>query len=66
MVEVAGSAHVGIGGDLDGVSALPAGIQGVQDLPLLSAALLEAGLDEAQVAQILGGNWLRILGQVWR
>lgn len=66
MVEVAGVDHVGLGGDLDGVTALPRGLAGVQDLPALTALLLAAGLSEADVEKILGGNWLRVFSRVWK
>ncbi|MBU6427605.1 MAG: membrane dipeptidase, partial [Cyanobacteria bacterium REEB65] len=66
MVDVAGSDHVGLGGDFDGITSLPRGLTGVQDLPKLTAVLLERGLAEDEVAKILGGNWLRVFGQVWR
>jgi len=58
---VGGHGVLGLGADLDGISALPAGFEGVQDLPRVTAALLEAGLDETAVAAWLGGNWLRVL-----
>ncbi len=66
MIEVAGLDHVGLGGDFDGVTALPDGLGGVQDLSALTAGLLEQGLAEPDAAKILGGNWLRVFGQVWK
>ena len=44
MIKIAGVEHVGIGSDFDGVECLPQGIDGVQDLPKITAALVEARL----------------------
>jgi len=38
----------------------PAGISGIRELPNFTQALLDRGLDRAQVAGIMGGNWLRV------
>ena len=38
----------------------PAGV------PLITAALPERGLGEAEVAAIMGGNWMKVLGGSWR
>ena len=62
--EVAGIDHVGIGSDFDGVPALPAGLQTASGLPLLTARLLERGLSEGDVEKILGGNFLRVFGEI--
>ena len=62
--EVAGIDHVGIGSDFDGVPALPTGLQTAAGLPLLTARLLERGLSEGDVEKVLGGNFLRLFGQI--
>jgi membrane dipeptidase len=57
--------HVGIGSDLDGgfgAADIPAELDTVADLPLLAQALRDKGYDEGAVRNILGGNWLRLLG----
>ncbi|HEU4527824.1 MAG TPA: membrane dipeptidase [Actinomycetota bacterium] len=46
-------------GEVDGLGT-PAGV------PLITAALLDHGLPEAEVAAVLGGNWVRVLGSTWR
>jgi membrane dipeptidase len=43
----------------------PAGVDRVRKLPNLTAAMLARGWEEATIRKILGGNWLRLLGQVW-
>ncbi len=35
-------------------------------VPLITGALLERGLSEAEVAGVMGGNWMRVLGATWR
>jgi membrane dipeptidase len=60
--KVAGVDHVGIGGDLDGVSTLPLGLErGVSQYPVLLAELLRRGWTDEEVKQAAGGNVLRAL-----
>ncbi|MBN1956297.1 MAG: membrane dipeptidase [Anaerolineae bacterium] len=61
---VGDAAHVGLGSDFDGgfgAESAPAGIDTVADLPKIAAALGERGYADAQVAAIMGENWLRLL-----
>ena len=53
--------HIAIGGDLDGISEMPAGFSGVQDYPKLAERLLERGLDEATLKQIFWSNALGVI-----
>ena len=46
-------------GDVVGLGT-PAG------MPLVTAALLARGLSEAEVARVMGGNWMRVLLTTWR
>jgi membrane dipeptidase len=59
--EVAGIDHVGIGGDFDGTSQLPAGLGDVSCYPALFAELLARGWSEADCARLGSGNILRVL-----
>lgn len=63
IIEVAGWEHVGLGADWDGGG----GVRGYEDitaLPKVVQALLDAGYNDTQVSAILGGNTLRLIGQV--
>ncbi len=64
MLQVVGPHHVGIGTDFDGISALPQGIDSAADLPKLTAALVARGYPPATIHQLLGGNLLRVLGEI--
>ena len=64
VVKLAGIDHVGIGSDWDGISSVPAGLEDVSKMPLLTAALLERGYSQQDVKKILGGNFLRVMRQV--
>lgn len=59
--EVAGAAHIGLGGDFDGVSALPAGLQDVSCYPDLLAELAGRGWSDGDLAALTSGNILRVL-----
>jgi membrane dipeptidase len=48
--------HIALGGDLDGVSKLPGGFEGVQSWPVLAARLMERGLSEDTVRDIYWNN----------
>ncbi len=59
--DVAGLAHIGIGGDYDGASNFPAGMEDVSGYPLLWAELRSRGYAECDLAAIGSGNVLRAL-----
>ena len=59
--KVAGPDHVGIGGDFDGVTTLPAGLEDVSKYPALTAELLRRGWTEDDVRKALGLNILRVM-----
>lgn len=61
---VAGVDHVGLGGDFDGVSALPDGLGGVETYPALIAELYRRGWTDADVRKLLGENVLRVMRRV--
>lgn len=64
VAQVAGIDHVGLGSDFDGFPILPEGLQSAADLPKITAALVERGYREEQLAKLLGGNLLRVFGEV--
>lgn len=59
-IDVGGEDCVGLGGDLDGVDALPAGIDGVQDYPRIVGALRDAGLSDTQVEKVCWTSFARV------
>ena len=61
-IQVAGVDHVGMSGDFDGGGGLE-GLDQVSDYPKITAALLKAGYTKDDVANIWGGNALRVLKQ---
>ena len=66
IVKLVGIDHVGIGSDFDGVQAVPSDLKSVADLPNLTAELLRRGYSESDIDKILGGNMLRVMGEVER
>ena len=60
--EVAGVDHVGLGGDYDGVSDLPDGLEDVTGYPRLLAALAERGWSDEDLARLTCRNVLRAMG----
>ncbi len=64
VAQVAGIDHVGLGSDFDGFPILPEGLRSAADLPKITAALVERGYHAEQMAKLLGGNLLRVFGEV--
>ena len=63
-INIGGEACIGLGGDLDGISFMPAGINGVEGYPLIPEALAAAGLTEAQIEKVCWRNMARVFGEV--
>ncbi len=67
IAKIAGVDHVGLGSDFDGVSgAMPEGIDSAADLPRITQAMLDRGYTAGDIRKILGGNLLRVFGEVER
>jgi len=62
--KVAGPDHVGIGGDFDGITTVPVGLEDVSKYPALTAELLRRGWAEEDVRKALGLNVLRVMRDV--
>jgi len=60
IVKLAGIDFVGLGSDFDGIEAGPKELNGVQDFPLITKALLDRGYSKKDVRKILGENFLRV------
>lgn len=63
-IAVGGEECIGLGGDLDGIEFMPAGITGIESYPLLAESLLAAGLTAAQVEKICWRNMARVFEEV--
>lgn len=61
FLDLGGEKTLCLGGDLDGCEALAAGMQGVQDVPKLYAALQARGYDQALLEDIFWNNLRRLL-----
>jgi membrane dipeptidase len=59
--DVAGIDHIGLGGDYDGTSAVPVGLEHVGRYPVLFQALLDRGWSDEDCAKLAGRNALRVL-----
>mmetsp|Transcript_10089 Transcript_10089/g.19079 ORF Transcript_10089/g.19079 Transcript_10089/m.19079 type:complete len:377 (+) Transcript_10089:469-1599(+) len=65
LVDVMGVDHVGIGSDYDGCKWIPAGLEHVGKMPQLVEAIMRTGrYKNEDVAKIVGGNFLRVWGDV--
>ena len=63
MKKVAGIDIVGLGSDYDGVPFLPDGMNGVEDLVLITYEMLRRGYTDQEVRKVLGENFLRAFAQ---
>lgn len=65
MKKVMGSVdNIGMGSDYDGVPFLPAGMNGMEDLVLVTYEMLRRGYTETEVKKVLGLNFLRAMAQM--
>lgn len=64
LIETVGIDHVGIGTDMDGTGNRPVAFGRYPLLPEATARLLGSGLDEDEVAKVIGGNVARVLEEV--
>jgi len=64
--ELIGYDHVGIGSDFNGIEEVPKGMEDVSKFPDLVAELLRKGVSEEDVIKVIGGNILRVWGEVER
>ena len=62
-IEVAGVDHVGLSGDFDGGGGVE-GWDGAEESANVTAALLDRGYSEEDLAKIWGGNLLRVMREV--
>ena len=62
---VAGARHVGIGTDFDGWVFSAKGIRDATRYPALTERLAQRGFSEEELRGILGGNYLRVLGEAY-
>jgi membrane dipeptidase len=59
--KVAGIDHIGLGGDFDGITTVPEGLEDVSKYPSLTAELLRRGYTDGDIRKILGLNVLRVM-----
>ena len=59
--KVAGVDHVGLGGDFDGMSSAPVGLEDVSKYPRLFAELARRGWTDPELEKLAGRNLLRAL-----
>jgi membrane dipeptidase len=60
IVKLVGPNYVGLGSDFDGIESAPLGLDGVEDFPKITEALLKRGYSVKDIDKILGGNFLRV------
>jgi membrane dipeptidase len=62
--KIAGVDHIGLGGDFDGITSVPEGLEDVSKYPALTAELLRRGYKDDEIKKILGLNVLRVMRAV--
>ena len=60
IVKLIGVDHVGIGSDFDGIDSAPLQLKTVLDYPEFTKALIKRGYKDADIAKVLGGNFIRV------
>ena len=65
-LDVMGPDHVGLGSDLYGLDLAPKGLEDISKVPAITRRLVQRGHSDEVILKILGGNYLRVFGQVWK
>ena len=60
IVKLIGIDLVGLGSDFDGIDSAPKQLKTVLDYPEFTKALIMRGYKDADIAKVLGGNFLRV------
>lgn len=63
-VAVGGVKCVGLGSDFDGTDSIPVGLEDCASFPAVTGGLIDRGYPDNVIKKILGGNFLRVIGQV--
>ena len=63
-IQLVGEDHVALGSDFDGGPPLARGMRDVRDLPMITDAMLRRGYSEDRIRKFLGGNLLRVFGEI--
>ncbi|MBN2194122.1 MAG: membrane dipeptidase [Polyangiaceae bacterium] len=63
VIETVGEDHASLGSDWDGLIVTPRDLRTASELPRLTALLLRRGHSPERVRKLLGGNFLRVLGE---
>jgi len=63
-IDVGGEDVIGLGGDLDGITIPPAGIETIADYAKIPDLLLAAGLNTRQVEKVCYRNFVRVFTEV--
>ena len=61
IVKLIGVDHVGLCSDFDGIDSSPLDLDGVEDMPNITSALIVRGYSKKDIRKILGGNFIRLL-----
>jgi len=64
ITDLVGPEYVGIGSDFDGISGRDEIMKDVSEMPGFTVELIRRGYSEDDIEKILGGNFLRVLGEV--
>jgi membrane dipeptidase len=64
VIGLVGEDHVALGSDFDGGPPLPRGMRDIRDLPMITDAMLRRGYSEERIRKFLGGNLLRVFGEI--
>ncbi|MBD3181664.1 membrane dipeptidase [Candidatus Poribacteria bacterium] len=64
IINLGGVDCVGLGSDFDGMGPAPVGMEDVTKMPMITKELLERGYSVEDVKKIIGGNFIRLFGEV--